>query len=129
MKTTIRASVFETNSSSTHVIAIMSKKQYEKYMQNEPFILCKHHNGDGRLLQFLSDMTEEDVKDTDRYKIHMEYMINNSHFGPDSGEEKILEDFKKDCFTTRRQVDDEDAFEEIHPDGAKKYIVSFRKWS
>lgn len=105
MKFNIRKSVFETNSSSTHSLCIVSKEEYEKYKKGE-LIFDKYE--------------DELVKLTEKIK-------KNMLLEEEGGEDKCDEDYEEGNYETYEDLggDMYETFEENHKTKGGDEIVAF----
>lgn len=119
---TIRRSVFETNSSSTHSITIVSKKDYENWEKENLFI-----NTDS-----WASLSENKNK-TFVTKEEAIEILTNSKYPPDEdlnslNEEDFLEVLRDNGFKTKERYDDEmeyEKFEKEYTSESGDIIVAF----
>lgn len=102
MKKQIRAGVFETNSSSTHTLSIMSRKDYERWQKGDLYlsddklytkeeVINKLQERDKRYKYEPKDYSDEDVFDDER-------MYDYETYG-EWREDEYLEIYVKDYTT------------------------------
>ena len=73
MKKQIRRSVFETNSSSTHVLTIATKKQFEAWKKNELYL----DGWNNKFIVVNKETQQQHIEDYDYIETYEEYWSGN----------------------------------------------------
>jgi len=119
---TIRRSVFETNSSSTHSITIVSKEEYENWEKENLFINTDSWNSFSKNKDKTFVTKEEAIE-----------ILTNSRYPPNEDlntldEESLLEVLEDNGFQTKERYDDEmeyETFEQEYISKSGDNIVAF----